>query len=98
MVNYKEVQGEKGPIAIISSAVDGLENVEFNGEYTIIDPQKILFEDTIRDIETVIELNGAVLIPGILSRFPESFGRIQRYKEKKCVNKIENISRKRLTI
>ena len=64
-------QGDKGSIAIISSAVEKLQNVEFNGEYTIIDPKKLL-DDTIREIETSIMGNGAVLIPGILSRFPES--------------------------
>ncbi|MGB0476186.1 MAG: cold-shock protein [Candidatus Poseidoniaceae archaeon] len=88
-VNYKEAKGDKGSIAIISSAVEKLQNVEFNGEYTIIDPKKITSDDTIREIETSIMGNGAVLIPGILSRFPESFGNVQRYKEKKLLKKIE---------
>ena len=51
--------------------------------------KKITSDDTIREIETSIMGNGAVLIPGILSRFPESFGNVQRYKEKKLVKKIE---------
>ncbi|DAC19572.1 MAG TPA: cold shock domain-containing protein, partial [Candidatus Poseidoniales archaeon] len=94
MVNYTEVQGEKGPVAKISSTVDGLESAEveapkFSGEYVIIDPQKILFEDTIQHIETIIELDGAVLIPGILRRFPNSFGRIKKNQEFDVVDKIE---------
>ncbi|MGB1567153.1 MAG: cold-shock protein [Candidatus Poseidoniaceae archaeon] len=94
MVNYTEVQGEKGPVAKISSTVDGLESAEveapkFSGEYVIIDPQKILFEDTIQRIETIIELNGAILIPGILRRFPNSFGRIKKNQEFDVVDKIE---------
>ena len=93
-VNYTEVQGEKGPIAMISSTVDGLESTEvetpiFSGEYTIVDPQKILLEDTIQHIETTIEQNGAILIPGILRRFPNSFGRLKKHKEFDVVDKIE---------
>jgi len=93
-VNYTEVQGEKGPMAKISSTVDGLESSEvetpkFSGEYTIIDPKKILLEDTIQHIETTIEQNGAILIPGILRRFPNSFGRIKKNKEFDVVEKIE---------
>ena len=93
-VNYTEVQGEKGPMAKISSTVDGLESSEvetpkFSGEYTIIDPKKILLEDTIQHIETTIEQNGAILIPGILRRFPNSFGRIRKNKEFHVVEKIE---------
>ena len=93
-VNYTEVQGEKGPMAKISSTVDGLESTEveipkFSGEYTIIDPKKILIEDTIQHIETTIEQNGAILVPGILRRFPDSFGRIKKNKEFDVVDKIE---------
>ena len=93
-VNYTEVQGEKGPMAKISSTVDGLESSEvetpkFSGEYTIFDPKKILLEDTIQHIETTIEQNGAILIPGILRRFPNSFGRIKKNKEFDVVEKIE---------
>ena len=76
-VNYTKEQGEKGPIAIISSTVDGLESTEvetpkFSGEYIIIDPKKILLQDTIQHIKTTIEQNGAILIPGILRKFPNS--------------------------
>lgn len=93
-VNYTIKQGEKGPIAMISSTVDGLESAEvetpiFSGEYTIIDPKKILLEDTIQHIEMTIEENGAILIPGILRRFPNSFGRIKKQEEYYVVDKIE---------
>ena len=93
-VNYTKEQGEKGPIAIISSTVDGLESTEvetpkFSGEYVIIDPKKILLQDTIQHIKTTIEQNGAILIPGILRRFPNSFGRIKKNKEFDVVDKIE---------
>ena len=81
-------------MAKISSTVDGLESSEvetpkFSGEYTIFDPKKILLEDTIQHIETTIEQNGAILIPGILRRFPNSFGRIRKNKEFDVVEKIE---------
>ena len=94
-VNYTEVQGEKGPEAKISSTVDGLESTEvetpkFSGEYIIIDPKKILLEDTIQHIETTIELNGAILIPGILRRFPNSFGRVRPHAKSDVVEKIES--------
>ena len=93
-VNYTKEQGEKGPIAIISSTVDGLESTEvetpkFSGEYIIIDPKKILLQDTIQHIKTTIEQNGAILMPGILRRFPNSFGRIKKNKEFDVVDKIE---------
>ena len=88
-VKYTEVQGPKGLSAKISSTVEKLQKVEFNGEYAIIDPKEIVDEDAIKDIETIIDGNGAVLIPGILSRFSESFGEVTKYKEKKVVKKIE---------
>ena len=92
-VNFTKEIGEKGPIAIISSTVDELENIEeipeFSGEYIIADPKKILVPKTIEEIRTSVYQNGAILLPGILSRFPRSFGKIKKYEEEKLVRKIE---------
>lgn len=93
-VNYTEMKGDKGPTAIFSSTVEKLQKEEFNGEYTIFDPQKISCQKTIENIQTTINQNGAILIPGILSRFPEDFGEVKRYKEKKLVTKIEKYLKK----
>jgi hypothetical protein len=65
-VNYTEVKGDKGPTAIISSTVEKFQKEVFNGEYTTIDPEKILLPETIQSIRTTINQNGAILIPGIL--------------------------------
>jgi len=93
-VNYTEMEGDKGPIAIISSTVEKLQKEVFNGEYTIFDPQKITCQETIENIQATIEQRGAILIPGILSRFPEDFGEVKKYKEKKLVIKIEKYLKK----
>ena len=92
-VNYTKELGEKGPIAIISSTVDELESIEeipkFSGEYIIVDPKKILIEETIENIKTSVDQNGAILIPGVLRRFPNSFGEVRENAEEDVVGKIE---------
>ena len=92
-VNYTKKLGEKGPIAIISSTVDELESIEeipkFSGEYIIVDPKKILIEETIEEIKTSVDQNGAILIPGVLRRFPNSFGKVRKNEEEDVVGKIE---------
>jgi len=92
-VNYTKELGEKGPIAIISSTVDELESIEeipkFSGEYIIVDPKKILIQETIEEIKTSVDQNGAILIPGVLRRFPNSFGKVRKYYEEDVVKKIE---------
>ena len=93
-VNYTEEMGNKGLTAIISSTVEQLQKEIFNGDYTIIDPKKILLPETIEIIQATIEQRGAILIPGILSRFPEDFGEVKKYKEKKLMGKIEKFLKK----
>ena len=94
-VNYTEVQGDKGPNAMISSTVDGLESTEvetpkFSGDYTIFDPKKISCQETIENIQTTINQNGAILIPGILTRFPNCFRKGMNGVVFNIVEKIES--------
>ena len=89
-VNYVETQGAKGPVATITSVNDDLEKVqEFNGDYTIVDVSDILLDETVSKIRTTIGNLGVVLVPAMHKRFPKSFGKIRKYKEKEIANKIQ---------
>ena len=89
-VNYVETQGEKGPVATITSANDDLEEVQkFNGDYKIVDVRDILLDETVSKIRTTIGDLGVVLVPAMHNRFPESFGEVKKHEEKEVADKIQ---------
>ncbi len=89
-VNYVETQGEKGPVATITSANDDLEEVQkFNGDYTIVDVSDISVEETVNKIRATIDNLGVVLVPAMHNRFPKSFGKVKKYEEKEVADKIQ---------
>ena len=89
-VNYREYEGEKGLVAEILSAAEELPEAEpFSGEFTVVDPEQIMLENTIGDMRTILNKNGCILIPGILKRFEQNF-EIEKTKEYNARDKIES--------
>ena len=89
-VHYRESKGDRGMVAeVLSAAEELLEGEFFNGEFTVIDPEHITLEKTIKEIRTIVEENGCILIPGILSRFGPNF-KIEKNKEHNATNKINS--------
>jgi len=89
-VNYIEETGEKGMVARIVSAVDEVMEAEkFSGSFTVIDPKQIMEVETIERAKIILNQNGSVLIPGILSRFDSNFG-IEKNKEWRTMEKIRS--------
>lgn len=96
-VHYRDYKGDKGMVADVLSVAEELQKAEpFNGEFTVLDPELIMLDETIEQVDNIVEKNGCVLIPGILSRFESNF-KIVKNEELDTTKEIESYLKTRFT-